>query len=273
MIYLALQISIYLLAALALGVAAGWLWRHRDAAAEQQALERRLIDSGHRLPSMEAALRDRDARIAGLEQSLAERNDVIDRALGERDLVLEEALAQRDAAKAELAKLLADASQSRTGSGGQRDERLARAEGRSGGAQGASAAADADPDRSPSAGSRNWVASARCRSGRSPPWSSSSSWPVSGCRARRAADSPASAGRQKKTARQGQQQRQRHRDDHHGSDREVERRTRALDADVAGQPAEPAEQAALGQHAGDDQHDTGHHQPLARFHHAGTSLA
>jgi chromosome segregation ATPase len=127
MIYLALQISIYLLAALALGVAAGWLWRHRDAAAEQQALERRLIDSGHRLPSMEAALRDRDARIAGLEQSLAERNDVIDRALGERDLVLEEALAQRDTAKAELAKLLADASQQGQDQA-DRDERLARAE-------------------------------------------------------------------------------------------------------------------------------------------------
>lgn len=105
MIYLLIEIFVYLAAALALGVAAGWLWRHRDAAAEIDVLERRALTGGDRVPVLETALREREERLQILERTLAEREHVLDRALCERDEVLEQALASRDAANAELAAL------------------------------------------------------------------------------------------------------------------------------------------------------------------------
>lgn len=72
MIYLVLEMFVYLAAALGIGVAAGWLWRHRDAATQEAALERRLIDQDHRVPRLQAELADYHQRQEGVEQALAE---------------------------------------------------------------------------------------------------------------------------------------------------------------------------------------------------------
>jgi len=74
-IYLVIRIFVYLLFALALGVAAGWLWRNREAAGHHGALERALMDSRARLPQMETALRASEARLDAVMAELEAREE------------------------------------------------------------------------------------------------------------------------------------------------------------------------------------------------------
>jgi len=62
-IFLIAKIFVYMLLALAVGAAAGWLWRHQQAAQHEGSLERALMDARSRLPQMETALRSRDERL------------------------------------------------------------------------------------------------------------------------------------------------------------------------------------------------------------------
>lgn len=72
MIFLIAKIFVYMLLALAAGAAAGWLWRHRQAAQQEGALERALMDARSRLPQMETALRSRDERIDTMARDIQE---------------------------------------------------------------------------------------------------------------------------------------------------------------------------------------------------------
>lgn len=92
MIYLILKMFVYLLVALGLGAAAGWLWRNREAVAREDRLERLLVDARSRVPQMDTTLRARDDRIAVLERELAARDEALEeqaRQLAERDSALE----------------------------------------------------------------------------------------------------------------------------------------------------------------------------------------
>lgn len=107
MIYLIGKIFVYLLLALGLGAAAGWLWRNLQAAGREAELERALMESRSRLPQMDTTLRAREER---LERTLAELK-TRDAALAEQ----QQQLAERDRAIAELERACAELRQRQTG--------------------------------------------------------------------------------------------------------------------------------------------------------------
>lgn len=94
MIYLVGKIFVYLLLALGLGAAAGWLWRNLQAASREAELERALMESRSRLPQMDTTLRAREERLERTQAELRTR----DAALAEQ----QQQLAERDRAIAEL---------------------------------------------------------------------------------------------------------------------------------------------------------------------------
>jgi septal ring factor EnvC (AmiA/AmiB activator) len=76
-IYLILKIFAYLICGLAIGVAAGWLWRNVQAAAREHTLERQLMDSRGRLPPLETSLRTCEERLGGLRGELRSRDETL----------------------------------------------------------------------------------------------------------------------------------------------------------------------------------------------------
>jgi chromosome segregation ATPase len=100
-IYLIVKMSVYLLGALALGAAGGWLWRNVQAAAREQTLERQLLDARGRLPPLESMLRTCEERLGGLRGELRSRDETL--SLRNREI---EGLEQ---VVAELRQQLADA--------------------------------------------------------------------------------------------------------------------------------------------------------------------
>jgi uncharacterized protein HemX len=76
-IYLIMEMVLYLACALCLGVVAGWLWRNVQAAAVQDALERQLMDARSRLPPVEHALRSHEERLREMTLELAGRNETL----------------------------------------------------------------------------------------------------------------------------------------------------------------------------------------------------
>lgn len=100
MIYLVGKIFVYLLLALGLGVAAGWLWRNLQAAGREAELERALMESRSRLPQMDTTLRAREERLERTQAELKTR----DAALAEQ----QQQLAERDRTIAELERACAE---------------------------------------------------------------------------------------------------------------------------------------------------------------------
>ncbi|MDZ7668345.1 MAG: hypothetical protein U5Q16_02605 [Gammaproteobacteria bacterium] len=99
MIYLIGKIFVYLLLALGVGAAAGWLWRNLQAVDRESALERQLMELRGRLPQMETALRKRDEQLDAAHGEL--------RAREEASAGLAELTAERDRLAAELERLRA----------------------------------------------------------------------------------------------------------------------------------------------------------------------
>jgi hypothetical protein len=95
--YLIGKIFVYLLIALAMGAAAGWLWRNLQAVDREARLERQLNDLRSRLPQLETALRGRDQHLEVAQAELRFREE----ALADLDRVT----AQRDALQAEVERL------------------------------------------------------------------------------------------------------------------------------------------------------------------------
>jgi chromosome segregation ATPase len=90
-IFLIAKIFVYLLVALGLGVAAGWLWRNLQAAGRETDIERSLMETRSRVPQLETALRARDERLeAALAEIEALQADVAGQAglLAERDSII-----------------------------------------------------------------------------------------------------------------------------------------------------------------------------------------
>ncbi|MAT84868.1 MAG: hypothetical protein CMD39_11335 [Gammaproteobacteria bacterium] len=100
MIFLIAKIFVYLLLALGLGAAAGWLWRHQQATGREAELEKALLDARSRLPQMETALRAREERVEVLGRELAARDEAV--------AAHEETVAARDRAVTELERACAD---------------------------------------------------------------------------------------------------------------------------------------------------------------------
>jgi len=99
-IYLIAKIFVYLLFALGLGVAAGWLWRNLQAAGREASVERALMDARSRLPQMDTALRQSEQRLQAALVELRSREDEL---AGQSD-----ALAARDRAVADLERACAE---------------------------------------------------------------------------------------------------------------------------------------------------------------------
>lgn len=97
MIYLIGKIFIYLLAALGVGAAAGWLWRNLQAVDRESALERQLMELRGRLPQMETALRKRDEQLDAANAELRAREEALSSQA--------ELMAERDRLAAELERL------------------------------------------------------------------------------------------------------------------------------------------------------------------------
>ncbi len=94
MIFLIGKMFVYLLVAMGLGAAAGWLWRHQQAAAREAEMERQLMDTRSRFPQVETALRTREQQIEGLLAEVHAR----DEALAEQTALV----AERDRSLVEL---------------------------------------------------------------------------------------------------------------------------------------------------------------------------
>ncbi len=94
MIFLIGKMFAYLLVAMGLGAAAGWLWRHQQAAAREAEMERQLMDTRSRFPQVETALRTREQQIEGLLAEVHAR----DEALAEQTALV----AERDRSLVEL---------------------------------------------------------------------------------------------------------------------------------------------------------------------------
>jgi predicted nucleic acid-binding Zn-ribbon protein len=77
MIYLIVNMIVYLLCALALGIGAGWLWRNVQAAAREQALERQLMDVRGRLSPLEARVQTAERQLAVAQDELASRDETV----------------------------------------------------------------------------------------------------------------------------------------------------------------------------------------------------
>ena len=73
MIYLILKMFFYLVMALGLGAAAGWLLRNLLAAKTEEELQRQLLDTRARVPQMETLMRTRDEQIKRLKLDLDEK--------------------------------------------------------------------------------------------------------------------------------------------------------------------------------------------------------
>lgn len=93
MIYLAVKIFIYLLAALGLGGIGGWLLRNLTAMGREEALSRELQAAQRSLPELEAQVRGREEKNRALLAQMGERDA--------REAELRDALAVRDARLAE----------------------------------------------------------------------------------------------------------------------------------------------------------------------------
>jgi septal ring factor EnvC (AmiA/AmiB activator) len=76
-IYLIVKIFVYLVCALCIGFAAGWLWRNVQAAGREQTLDRQLMDARGRLPPLEASLRTAEERLGGLRGELRSRDETL----------------------------------------------------------------------------------------------------------------------------------------------------------------------------------------------------
>lgn len=96
MIYLAGKIFFYLVLALGLGAAAGWLWRNLQAVNREVALERQLVESRSRMPQLETAVRSREQQLEAARADLEAR----DQAMSEHETLV----AERDRLAAELAR-------------------------------------------------------------------------------------------------------------------------------------------------------------------------
>lgn len=93
MIYLIGKIFIYLLIALGIGAAAGWLWRNLQAVDRESALERALMELRRRLPQIEMALRKRDEQLDAAHAELRAREEALSHQAelaAERDRLTEE---------------------------------------------------------------------------------------------------------------------------------------------------------------------------------------
>jgi chromosome segregation ATPase len=99
-IFLIAKIFMYMLLSLAAGAAAGWLWRHQQAAQQEGSLERSLMDARSRLPQMETALRSRDERLNTMARDIQEYRS----ALTEHEATV----ADRDRAVADLERTCAE---------------------------------------------------------------------------------------------------------------------------------------------------------------------
>lgn len=100
MIFLIAKIFVYMLLSLAAGAAAGWLWRHQQAAQQEGALERALMDARSRLPQMETALRSRDERLNTMARDIQEYRSTLTEH--------EATVAARDRAVADLERTCAE---------------------------------------------------------------------------------------------------------------------------------------------------------------------
>lgn len=100
MMFLVAKIFIYLLLALGLGAAAGWLWRNLQAVTREVALERQLIETRGRMPQLESAMRSREQQLQTALADLKAR----DEAIAEQQA----AVAERDRLAAELARTAED---------------------------------------------------------------------------------------------------------------------------------------------------------------------
>lgn len=93
MIYLTAKIFVYLLFALALGAAAGWLWRNQQAAGEESRVERVVAEPQVPKAKMEAALRARDQRLEDILRDLQCRDEDVEahaRLLAAREQTIDE---------------------------------------------------------------------------------------------------------------------------------------------------------------------------------------
>ncbi len=93
MIYLAGKIFFYLLLALGLGGAAGWLWRNLQAVNREVLLERQLVESRSRMPQLETAVRSREQQLEAVRADLKAREQALDEQqalLAERDRLTQE---------------------------------------------------------------------------------------------------------------------------------------------------------------------------------------
>lgn len=77
MIFLITKMFVYLLVSLGLGAAAGWLWRHQQAAAREAEMERQLMETRSRFPQVETALRTREQQIEGLLEEVHARDEAL----------------------------------------------------------------------------------------------------------------------------------------------------------------------------------------------------
>ena len=72
MIYLLLQMFVYLVVAAAMGGAAGWLWRNLAAQKTDEDARRQVNESKGKLPQLESLLRSRDDQLSKLKNQLTE---------------------------------------------------------------------------------------------------------------------------------------------------------------------------------------------------------
>lgn len=72
MIYLLLQMFVYLVVAAAMGAAAGWLWRNLAAQKTDEDARRQVNESKSKLPQLESLLRSRDEQLGKLKDQLSE---------------------------------------------------------------------------------------------------------------------------------------------------------------------------------------------------------
>jgi hypothetical protein len=77
MIYLIVEIIVYLLCALALGIGAGWLWRNVQAAAREQMLERQVLDVRGRLSGLESRSQAAERQLAVAQHELGDRDETL----------------------------------------------------------------------------------------------------------------------------------------------------------------------------------------------------
>ncbi|MFW6093267.1 MAG: hypothetical protein ACODAC_04780 [Pseudomonadota bacterium] len=108
MIYLVASIAGYLALALALGAAAGWLWRHRQALRREEHQQQIVGDLRRRIPALEQALQERDAEVQQLRRTLEARSQQVppsatdDPEREALEAALNEARQERDAAQVAL---------------------------------------------------------------------------------------------------------------------------------------------------------------------------